>query len=71
MKALFIGKDGSMGLKHGGIYDIEIKTSGKYIIVSLLIYEYDLLRGFFRAHEAKCPYSSIKSFTENWEDDYE
>lgn len=68
MLAIFTGEDCSMGLMNGGIYDIEIKTSGKYIIVSWLIYDHDILGGFFRAHESKCPYTSLKEFSKNWKD---
>jgi len=51
----FIGKDGSMGYKTGDVYDVEIKSSGKFIILSS--------KGYIR-----CPYSSIKALLQNWEE---
>jgi hypothetical protein len=60
MKLRFIGTNGSMGLKHGKIYNVEIDASfgGKWIWV----YWNDFI--ISRA----CQYSSLKKFAENWED---
>ena len=55
----FIGKDGSMGLKHGKNYMVSIHTSldGKYICVQW--------QG--KDKPCVCPYSSPQSFAANWE----
>lgn len=67
MFARFIGKNGSMGLTKGAIYDIELKTINSFIFVSWKVYEESALFGFLSAHEKTCPYGSFKKFTENWE----
>ena len=50
----FTGKNGSMGLVHGRVYDVTIKNE----------------RGFIMVHVEfcgpYCPYSSPQSFAENW-----
>lgn len=33
IRAIFLGKDGSMGLRHGTIYDIKIYSYGGYLCV--------------------------------------
>lgn len=53
MKFKFIGKDGSMGLKKGSIY--EIKTS---ITHNLL---------WVTWNNNSCPYKNLESFLKNWE----
>lgn len=53
----FIGKDGSMGLRQGCTYDCQISTRGNYIYVSWHT-------GFVTMD---CPYESIRSLSENWE----
>lgn len=58
MKLRFIGTDGSMGLRHGEIYKVQIFSSGEYIVVKI-----------FRGKEPYgCPYSSLAKLCENWED---
>ena len=54
----FIGKDGSMGLKHGVKYRVSIKSEDIYIIVTWAD-RYGKKR--------ICPYSSPQSFADNWE----
>lgn len=54
----FIGKDGSMGLRHGVRYRTSIKSEGIYIIVTWTN-RY--------GNKRSCPYSSPQSFAENWE----
>ena len=51
----FIGRDGSMGYKTGVVYDVEIKSSGNFIILSS--------KGYIQ-----CPYSNIKALLQNWEE---
>ena len=55
----FIGKDGSMGLKHGRNYKVIIGTSSdnKHITV-----KWQSENGL-----CVCPYSSPQSFASNWE----
>jgi hypothetical protein len=59
MNLKFIGEDGSMGLKHGEVYDTSIVCTfhDNYITVKWLDHD-----GVFR----KCPYSSPAAFTANW-----
>ena len=54
----FIGEDGSMGLSHGRIYDVQVKTKNNYIWVIIPNILFDVW---------KCPYSSPQSFAKNWE----
>ena len=56
MKMKFIGKDGSMGFRHGCVYDIVVTiTDSKNISL--------------RCDELKvrCPYGSMNAFLKNWE----
>lgn len=53
IKLKFIGKDGSMGLKHGTVYKVYIYTKCGKIIVS-----WD--------PNHSCPYSSPQALAENW-----
>ena len=58
----FIGADGSMGLQHGKIYNVEVKTEGKYIWVTIFYYE---IRE--KIYEKwRCPYSSPQTLSANW-----
>ena len=50
----FIGKDGSMGLKHGKIYSVRIESNYPYFWVRW---------GFYDA----CPYDSRQSLEANWQ----
>lgn len=54
MKLKFIGKDGSMGLNHGNVYDITIFTENGHIVVRLGPHRY-------------CPYKSPQALAANWE----
>lgn len=58
MRLKFIGADGSMGLKHGKVYSVNICSSSAYIWVEW--------RGIFGDKRA-CPYSSPATFAANWE----
>jgi hypothetical protein len=49
----FIGENGSMGLVHGRIYNVDVISKGEYIYVKW---------GFIR----RCPYYTPQSFAENW-----
>ena len=53
MKLKFVGKDGSMGLTHGNIYDVQITATHKNIWV------------FWDSNG--CPYSSPQNLAKNWE----
>lgn len=50
----FIGKDGSMGLKHGKIYEVTIESRYPY---------YWVRWGAYKA----CPYDSRYGLEANWE----
>lgn len=58
MKLRFIGTDGSMGLRNGHVYKVNVRSSGKYIIVFI---EKNFL------HRMECPYGSPQAFAKNWE----
>lgn len=55
MKLRFIGQDGSMGLKHGEVYNVLI--SGK-----------DRLVLSWYPFKTSCPYGSLAALCRNWED---
>ena len=56
MKMRFIGKNGSMGFKHGRVYDVVVTINDQKNIS-------------LRCDELKvrCPYGSMYVFLENWE----
>ena len=59
----FIGNNGSMGLIHNKIYNVDIKTENNFIWV--IIYGF---KNHGKVSEVwRCPYSSPKTFSENWE----
>ena len=62
MKLRFIGTDGSMGLRCGQEYAVDITSpftfSGAYIRVRVFLGENKVI---------DCPYSSPQSFAKNWE----
>lgn len=62
MTLRFIGADGSMGLKHGETYWVDITTpftfSGPYLRVRIYLGGNNVV---------DCPYSSPQSFAKNWE----
>lgn len=58
----FIGANGSMGLYHGKVYNVEVKTKNDMIWV--LIPNFELMHNVFGTW--KCPYSSPQSFAVNW-----
>ena len=59
----FIGADGSMGLDHGKVYNVNVKTKNDYIWVTMPRFEFrHMVFGVW-----KCPYSSPQSFSANWE----
>lgn len=59
MNLKFIGTDGSMGLKHGEVYDILIDPNYKFdgIIIKWIGADANL---------HTCPYSSPAAFAANW-----
>ena len=52
-KLKFIGRNGSMGLIHGKIYDAKVYAESGLMYVQW--------RG------GRCPYQSIKAFRKNWD----
>lgn len=58
MKLKFIGADGSLGLRHGKIYDLTLKTAAGYVIAIIKT-------GWIS--DTICPYGSMKAFAANWE----
>ena len=58
MKAMFIGEDGSMGLRNGHVYDIclDICHNSEEVTVFSNI-----------KHSFVCPYSNLNNFFNNWE----
>ena len=63
MKLRFIGKDGSMNLKHGRVYEIvRIITMDNYIYV---MWKDDPLSA---VNVRSCPYSSLSALCANWSD---
>ena len=58
----FIGTDGSMGLKHGDIYDVYIETVCRFS--GQILWTRIYTNGSFYIG---CPYSSPQSFSANWE----
>lgn len=52
MTLQFIGTDGSMGLTHGQLYDVDLSTHNGYFWV--------------RWSSHSCPYRNVKLFAENW-----
>ena len=58
MKLKFIGENGSMGLKHGKIYKVSLRTTGKNIVAYIS-------KGL--CLEIVCLYDSPQAFAANWE----
>lgn len=61
MKAMFIGADGSMDLKNGRVYNVEISKDEKYIWVRW-IHRFWLVCSC----RMECPYGSMEKVLENW-----
>ena len=57
MKAIFIGKDGSMGFVHGKVYNIAININQ---------YEEEVVAFSNTFPSFVCPYSNLKAFLKNW-----
>lgn len=57
MELKFIGTDGSMGLEHGKVYDVNIQSKKGFIWV-------EVKNGIFK--KWKCPYESPQSLSANW-----
>lgn len=56
MKLKFIGKDGSLGLRHGQDYLVVVSSTGEHIVLHIMKDK----SGIF------CPYSSPQTFAQNW-----
>lgn len=54
IRAIFTGKDGSMGLRRGSTYNVKIYSYEGYIYVDW-------------GGKTPCPYSSIRALSKNWE----
>lgn len=64
MFARFIGKNGSMGLKHGEVYEIFLSDyHGLPCVHWAKLSDFLISRNL----EGPCPYSSFKTLAENWE----
>ena len=59
MKLRFIGQNGSMGLTHGRIYKVSLRTRHNCIVA-------EIYRNFWD-DAIICPYSSPQAFANNWE----
>ncbi len=51
----FIGKDGSMGLKHSRIYNLKLTSGAAVAVIARWNARY------------WCPYKTIDDFTDNWQ----
>lgn len=60
MRLKFIGADGSLNLRHGKIYDVEIHSTN-YQIVAVIKNENTM-----RWREIVCPYGSPQALAKNW-----
>ena len=60
-KFKFIGTDGSMGYKNGKIYrgSVDVFKDGKVVFIPGIFP--------FNLHRIIIPYSSLKTFKQNWE----
>ena len=54
MKLRFIGRDGSLGLRHRKIYNVNITSDKGFIVVHW--------------NGGLCPYSAPQSFAKNWKE---
>ena len=61
MKLRFIGKDGSMNLKHGRVYEI-------VRIITVANYIYVMWKDGPGVSTRCCPYSSLSALCANWSD---
>lgn len=57
MKLRFVGTDYSMGLRHGHVYNVHIRSSRSHIVLFIE-------KNFF--HGIECPYDSPQAFAKNW-----
>lgn len=57
MKLKFKGEDGSMHLKTGQVYEVEIRTIRQYIVLFIKHPVFGCI---------KCPYGSPGTFERNW-----
>jgi hypothetical protein len=58
MKLKFIGKDGSLRLKHNRVYDVSLKTIKGYVVAVIKT-------GWIS--DTVCPYGTMRAFAKNWE----
>ena len=55
MTAIFIGKDGSMGYRHGAQYDLKSDIRGDMMFIKAV-----------GTNLRPCPYSNLEAFLANW-----
>ena len=58
MNLKFIGTDGSMGLKHGEVYEVSVHCTFKDEVIRVKWYKHP--------NSIECPYSSPAAFAANW-----
>lgn len=68
MEARFIGSNGSMGLRHGRVYNITITKDARYVWVN---WESNGIVGTFLqllcGTPSRCPYHNEQTLRENWD----
>jgi len=59
MRARFIGTDGSLGLRHGRIYNIKLFPSRYKLLIVQIKTDW--------ISDTVCPYETLMGFYKNWE----
>lgn len=68
MEARFIGSNGSMGLRHGKVYDITITKDARYVWVNWEPKEIGkTILQLLGITPSSCPYRNEQTFRENWD----
>lgn len=60
MRLKFIGADGSMNLRNGKVYDVELRSTDCRIVAIIKT------GSAMRWSEVVCPYESPQAFAKNW-----
>lgn len=67
MEARFIGNNGSMGLRHGKVYNITITKDARYIWVNWEHKEIGkTILQLLGGTPSRCPYHNEQALRENW-----